>query len=156
MCVCVCVCVCAEQLLQGCVRKHHPTTLGCHSIFIVRWMQTKIEWHPSVVGWCFRTQPRWYQTKRCKKPSGFLMKKILISRNIFKNSSYFEFMKISEKISKAFADFIVFFINYRMKSLRIFQNSYMKNSKKRYIDFLNISEKFQFILKNLRNFPKSL
>jgi len=48
-----------QTQLLGCVRKHHPTTLGCHSIFVYVERTIKIEWHPSVVGWCFRTQPCW-------------------------------------------------------------------------------------------------
>jgi len=27
----------SSNCVQGCVQKHHPTMLGCHSIFIVHW-----------------------------------------------------------------------------------------------------------------------
>jgi len=37
-----------DSKTQGCVQKH-PTTLGCHSIFVYVQWTIKIEWHPSVV-----------------------------------------------------------------------------------------------------------
>jgi len=62
-------------------------------------------------------------------------------------------MKISEKRHKAFSDFIVFFRNYRMKSLRTFQNLYMKNPKKRYIDFQKIY-RLLLLLKSSNSYKK--
>jgi len=42
---------------HACNYANHPTTLGCHSIFVYVQRTMKIEWQPSVVGRCFWTQP---------------------------------------------------------------------------------------------------